>query len=90
MISPQNQAESSFEADGERELRLAFDYCIVLCLCVIMWGPNLSSRSPHVDKGRLVSWSLSVLADWVPIDGLHGSSHSCTLSSLCHIFFFLI
>lgn len=85
MISPRNQAESSFEADGEREVRMAWNCCIVLCLCVICGAPVF----PQGKEERLVSQSLSVLADWVPIDGLHGCSHSCTLSSLCHIFFFL-
>lgn len=50
-LSPQSRVFISFEADGERELGLAWDYDIVLCLCTITWAPSLSSGGPNVGEG---------------------------------------
>ena len=50
-LSPQSRVFISFEADGEKELGLAWDYDIVLCLCIITCVHSLSSGGPNVGEG---------------------------------------
>lgn len=49
IVAPSNQVESSFAAEGEGEVGLAWDYCGVLCLCLPSRDAQSSLKEPKCE-----------------------------------------